>query len=157
MSPNTPDRFPGPRQEDELQLTPQDPGTTPSATGGIVYADGAFKLRDAVGDFDPRSGGGGITEAQHEVLDTLIHWISESNWQEFVRESGRVTSIIHWTDSGKTKKVRELLVTRSSGRVSQIDVIQYDGSGVERQRLTGVITRASGRISSVDWTRTGAP
>jgi hypothetical protein len=101
------------------------------------------------------SAGGGITEGQHEVLDTLVHWLAETNYQEIVRSGGRVSNAINWTDSGKTTKVRELVLTRTPGpQVSQVDLIQYDASGVEKQRLTGVISRTSGKVSSIQWTET---
>lgn len=102
------------------------------------------------------SAGGGITEPQHDALDDLVHWLAETNYQEIIRSGGKVTSVINWTDSGKTTKVREMVITRSGGKVSQMDFIQYDGAGVEKQRMTGVITRTSGKISSVQWTETGS-
>jgi len=152
--PRTPDRVPGPAEEEKLIL--QDEGLSADNPGEVVFTGGAFSMRDAVGVFDPRSGGGGITEAQHENLDTLVHWLSEDNYQEVVRSGGKVTSVINWTDSGKTTKIRELVITRSSGKVSQMDFIQYDGSGVEKVRMTGVITRVSGKIDHVVWTETVA-
>ena len=154
--PNTPDRFPGPLQEsEEILLAEQAPGTIPTAAGGILYADGQFKLEDAAGVFDPRSGGGGITEAQHEVLDTLVHWIAETHFQEIVRSGGRVTAVVQWTDAGKTVKVREMLITRAAGKVSQLDFVQYNAAGAEKQRMTGVITRdGNGRVASIAWTET---
>lgn len=98
--------------------------------------------------------GSGLSEGSHEVLDTLTHWLSEDNYQEMVRSGGKVTNAIHWTDSGKTTKIREVVVTRSAGKVSQIDLIQYDSGGSEKHRLTGVITRTSGKVSSIQWTKT---
>jgi hypothetical protein len=152
--PNTPDRFPGPLQEsEEILLTEQAPGTIPTAAGGILYADGQFKLEDAAGVFDPR----GITEAQHEVLDTLIHGLSETCFQEVVRTAGRVTSVVFWTDAGKTVRVREVLIIRAAGKVSQLDVVHYTAAGAEKQRMTGVFTRdGNGKVASIDWTETVA-
>ena len=150
--PLTPDRSPGPRLEEKLTLT--NDGYTADSPGDMVFDGTSFKLRDAIGVFDPRTGGSGITEAQHEVLDTLTHWLNETNWQEIIRSGGKVTQAIHWTDSGKTLKIREVLVTRSAGKVSQIDLIQYDGTGTEKQRLTGVITWSGGKVASIQWTKT---
>lgn len=109
-------------------------------------AGGGFTLSQLL------SGGSGITEGQHEVLDSLIHWLSEDNYQEIVRSGGKVTSVINWTDSGKTTKIREMAITRTAGKVSQMVFIQYDGAGVEKQRMTGVITRTAGKVSSIQWT-----
>lgn len=152
MPGTTPDEFPGPRVEEEVQLETQ--ASDPTTEGAMRYVGGAFKLKDSTGVFDPRSGGGGITEAQHEALDSMVHWINETNHQEIVRSEGKVTNVINWTDSGKTTKIRELAVTRSAGKVSQLDFIQYDGGGTESQRMTGVITRDSGKISTIAWTKT---
>lgn len=153
--PNTPDRFPGPLQEsEEVLLTEQPTGTSPTAPGGFLYADGAFKMKDASGDFNPRSGGG-ITEAQHEVLDSLVHWISETHFQEIVRSGGRVSSVVQWTDAGKTVKIREMIVTRVAGKTSQLDFVQFNAAGAEKQRMTGVLTRdGNGRVASIAWTET---
>lgn len=153
--PQTPDRHPGPLiEDDEIILTEQ--ASDPPDAGGVRYVGGAFRMKDVLGVFNPRSGGGGITESEHEALDTLTHWINETNWQEINRTGSKVSSIVNWETSDKLKKVREVLVTRSGGKVSQIDAIQYNTSGVEKQRLTGVITRDSGKVASIQWTKTVA-
>jgi hypothetical protein len=152
--PRTPDRTPGRRYEEKLTLT--NDGLTADDPGDMVFDGTDFSLRDATGPFNPRTGGSGITEAQHEVLDTLTHWLNETNWQEMVRSGGKVVNAIHWTDSGKTTKIREVVIQRTTGKVSQIDLIQYDGTGTEKQRLTGVITRDAGKVASIQWTKTVA-
>lgn len=125
---------------------------------GLVYLT-KHNLQEAMEEVDANLGGGaggGITEAQHDALDDLTHWLAETNYQEVTRSGGKVVNVTNWTDSGKTQKVREMVVTRTSGKVSQLDFIQYDGSGVEKQRMTGVITRSAGKIASVQWTETGS-
>lgn len=152
--PQTPDRKPGPLQElEEIQLlTPS--GSVPSIEGGIVYdpGAGAFQLKDSVGTFNPRSGGSGITEAQHKLIDQLVHNIAETHYLEIVRTSGQISDIIHWTNSGKTQKIRETSLTRSSGQVSEIVIKQYNGSGTLVETITGVVARTSGQITSIQWT-----
>ena len=50
----TPDRSPGPALEEETQYSDQ---TTPAVIPGAVrYTNGAFSMRDSVGEFDPRVG-----------------------------------------------------------------------------------------------------
>ena len=122
----------------------------------MVFDGTDFAFRDSTGLFNPRTGGSGITESQHEALDTLTHWINETNWQEMVRSGGKVVNAIHWTDDTKTTKIREVVIQRTSGKVTQIDLIQYDGTGTEKQRLTGVITRDAGKVASIKWTKTVA-
>jgi hypothetical protein len=141
--------------EDEEVILKEASGD-PTEVGAIRQVGGAFRMRDATGVFNPRSGGGGITESEHEVLDTLVHWVSENNWQEIVRSGGKVTNVINWETSDKLKKIRECIITRSGGKVSQLDAIQYDGAGVEKMRLVGVITRAGGKVASIAWTETVA-
>jgi hypothetical protein len=128
----------------------------PSELGMTRMVNGVFRFVDKDGVFNLRTGGSGITEAQHEALDTLVHWIDETNWQEIVRSGGKVTNVINWETDAKLKKVRECIITRSGGKVSQLDAIQYDGAGVEKMRLTGVITRAGGKVASIAWTKTVA-
>lgn len=129
----------------------------PAAEVGTVRSvNGEFHFRDALGIFNPRTGGSGITEGQHEVLDTLTHWIDETNWQEIVRSGGKITNVINWETDAKLKKIRECVIARSGGKVSQLDAIQYDGAGAEKMRLTGVITRATGKVASIAWTKTVA-
>ncbi|HET6495517.1 MAG TPA: hypothetical protein VFH61_09165, partial [Thermoleophilia bacterium] len=45
---------------------------TPSEVGIMQYVDGAFIMKDSVGDFDPRE----MTSEQHEALRQLIHYVS---------------------------------------------------------------------------------
>lgn len=55
--PYTPDRFPGERREEEgLVLEDQGPGADPTEVGGARYVDGEFRMRDAIGVFNPRDG-----------------------------------------------------------------------------------------------------
>ena len=97
------------------------------------------------------SAGGGITEGQHKLLDSLVHNLSETSYEELTRSGGKVTDIIHWTDNGKTVKIREVNLTRTSGKVSTIVMKQYDGAGALAQTLTGTVTRSGGKVASIDW------
>lgn len=148
----TPDRAPGPSLEEELQLEDQGAGATPSVVGAILQADGTLLARDATGVFDLRSGSG-LSEAQHEALDTLVHAIAETCYLEVTRTSGRVSNVTIWTDSGKTTKVRELTnIVRTGGRIDSYDLIQYDGAGATKQTVSYAVTRTAGRISSIQMT-----
>ena len=143
----TPDRRPGEQFEDD-RLIFEDRGADPTEVGAIWRNGSDLKGRDATGVFNLRSGTG-LSEAQHEDLDSLVHNLAETSYCEVTRTSGKVTAITHWTDNGKTTKIRETLITRTSGKVSQVEVKQYDGSGTLVQTLTGTITRTSGRVSSI--------
>ena len=55
----TPDRHDGPTIEDE-EILLGDSGVDPSIPGGISYNAGAFRLWDALGVFNPRSGASSV-------------------------------------------------------------------------------------------------
>ena len=95
------------------------------------------------------TGGAGITEGQHTTLDTLIHEIAENCDVEVIRSGGRVDSVIVWTNSGHTVKIRETILTRSSGQVATITTKQYDGAGALKNTLTKTITRSSGQVATI--------
>ena len=145
------DRTPGPSDEEETIYE-----TNASPTGGLgsVSQDGtSFVMVDSVGAFNPRTGGSGVTEPQHDAYDKLLHNIQESAFDEVVR-AGQVTDVITWTDSGKTTKIRETSLTRAAGQVSSIVEKQYNGAGTLVQTRTGTVTRVSGQVSTVDWVLT---
>lgn len=105
---------------------------------------------------DLGTGGTGISITTHELLDTLRHALAEDAHQQITRSGGKVTNVTHWTDSGETQKIREVVVTRSGGKVSQLDVIQYDETGTEKVRITGTVTRSGGLVDHIDWAETVA-
>lgn len=150
--PTTPDRHPGPALEEELQLEPQ--GTDPDVAGALRYVGGAFRLKDASGVFNPRTGGSGISEAQHLALDTLVHELDETSYLEVTRSGGQVTDVIVWTNSGKTLKVREMNVTRSGGLIATVVEKQYNGAGTLVETLTYTIARSGAHVASIDVVRT---
>ena len=151
--PLTPDRRPGALEEDEgINLTPQP--VSPTINGEFRYVAGTgFRFFEE--GVDKGLSGSGITAPQHEALDTLVHDLSETCYLEVTRSLGRATAITYWTSPAKTMKVREALITRSLGRVSQIVENQYDGTGALVQTLTTVFTRGVGnRVVSAQLTET---
>ena len=52
----TPDRFPGTREEEEIQLT--EDAVDPTSEGAMKYVGGSFHMRDNTGVFNPRTGSG---------------------------------------------------------------------------------------------------
>jgi hypothetical protein len=142
-----PDRRPGPRLEEEI-IFEADP-VDPTEVGAFRFNGETFRLRDANGVFDPRTGGSGITEGQHETIDSLVHELAETSYTEVARTAGRVSSVAVWTDGTKTKKIRETTITRDAGRVSVVVEKQYDAAGTLKQTLTHTIARTGGRVSGV--------
>lgn len=151
------DDFPGPDIAEEVQFEDRTTDGNPTINGAVRFVSDDLVVKTAGGVKSlTAAAGGGITESQHDGLDDLVHWLAESHHLEVVRTSGKVTRVTAWTDSGKTTKVRELdNVVRSSGKISSYDLIQFDGSGTEKQRLAFSITRSSGKVASIDITETG--
>jgi hypothetical protein len=98
-------------------------------------------------------GGGGLTEEQHRLLPQSTHWIDQNSYDEVTRSGGKVTSVVTWESPSKVRKIREELITRISGYVSQLVTLNYDGSGVLHETLTEVFTRTSGRVVNIARTR----
>jgi len=150
--PRTPDRVPGSSEE---EATLYEATGVATQQGEVRYTGTRFSMEDSTGEFDPRSGSG-ISEAQHETLDTLVHRIAEDAYVEIIRAAGRVTDIVVWTDSGKTVKIRETNITRAAGLVSQTVEKQYDGAGtlITGQTITSTFNRTGSNVSSIDQVET---
>jgi hypothetical protein len=121
--------------------------------GGAYTHSGTYEtLDDHIQDGTAHSSaGGGITEAQHEDLDTLVHNLSEDMYEEFIYTGARVDDIIVWTDSGKTTKVRETNFTYSANKVSTEVIKQYDSGGSLKKTLTGTYNYTGNQLDYIDW------
>lgn len=158
--PRTPDRFPGEREEEELRLEPH--SADPDSVGGMRIVSGAFRFRDDLGVFDPRSGGSGITAEQHKVLRQLIHFIDGGPGDGFysnpyMEVTGGIfpTEIVWWDSSSKTKKLVRKVITRSGGGASNLkptpivwEVYDTDGSTI-LVTMTDVITYSGVTVASI--------
>jgi len=97
----------------------------------------------------------GLTENEHEALDTLVHDIAETSYDEMTYSGNRLTNQTTWETASKLKKIREQQITYSGGRVTQIINIQYDAAGVENTRTTEVYSYSGNKVTDV--TRTQVP
>jgi hypothetical protein len=146
--PRTPDRHPGPLiEDDEIRLG--EVTVDPSVPGATVYKDGAFKMRDAAGNFDPRTGGGGLTPSTHRALDQLVHDVAENSYTETEKTAGKISAVRTYTDSGKGTKIREEEYTYTSGKVTTIVTKQYDGSGTLAETYTETITYSGAEVDTI--------
>jgi hypothetical protein len=93
--------------------------------------------------------GSGITEPQHEVLDTLAHALDETSYTEITRIAGKVSNITVWATASKLLKIREEQITRTGSKISQLVTIQYDGTGTEKMRVTETFTRTGDKVTSI--------
>jgi hypothetical protein len=100
------------------------------------------------------SGGGGISEVEHEALDTLVHEIDETSYEEYTYSGGNVTNFTIWASVAKIKKIREEQYTYASNKVSQVVTIQYDDVGVAKMTMTETYTYTGNRVSSVSRVKT---
>lgn len=99
------------------------------------------------------SAGGGITEPQHEALDTLTHDIDETSYDEVIYSGSTPSSYIVWASAAKLLKIREEQYTYAGGKVSQVVTIQYDGTGAVKMTMTEVYTYSGNKVTSVTRTK----
>lgn len=132
----TPDRKAGIREEEGIQFEDTQDTVAP---GEMRYHDGVFKLRDSLGEYDPRAGGG-ITEGTHQTLRQLIHLADgvggpmEGFASGAYRETLPVadpfpTSITWWESNAKLKKIVEKLITWTGAFPTTIQWKAYDTDG----------------------------
>lgn len=144
----------GARGERAEWVVLEDTAISPDEVGEMRNNAGDFQFKDQHGTFNPRSGGGGgITEGQHEVLDTLVHEIDETSYDEVAYSGSNPTSYIVWETAAKLKKIREETYSYSSGKVSQIVTKQYDGAGTLKMTMTEVYTYSGSKVTSVARTK----
>lgn len=131
----TPDRWPGPREEEELQL--EERSSDPTVEGAIRYVSGSFRCLDSTGVFDPRAGSG-LTENAHRALRQLIHFLEEGPADGFASgayketlPSGAVfpTSVIWWESASKAQKIVERTLTWTGPNVTTDEWKMYDEDG----------------------------
>lgn len=100
----------------------------------------------------PGSGAGvsGITEGEHETLDTLVHNLAEGATTEIIRNSNNeVTNINILTSPGGTPIRTTQIIRNAQNEVEQTIEVQYDESGTAIQTLTTTVDRVSGQVSTI--------
>ena len=73
----------------------------------------------------------GMTEYEHQNLDTLTHWVDQDSYDEIIRTAGKVTHVVTWDSPAKSLMLREEIITRTAGKVSQLVTIQYIAESLE--------------------------
>lgn len=81
-----------------------------------------------------------LTEEEHPVVRDLVHFIDSGPGEGFASGAFREvlggafpSSVIWWTDSGKTQKIVELLITRDASQkptTEQWKLYDFDGTTV---------------------------
>lgn len=154
MSRTNPRRI-GPLREEQIILNQTDddfnPVTDPTEEGGVTYHDGSFAMRDASGVFDPRTGGSGLTEADHKKLRHLIHFIDDGPADGFLSGAYKEilpvanpfpTSVIWWESNAKLKKIVEKSIDYSGGIATPTPIVweMFNSDGLIVARVTDSIT-----------------
>jgi len=94
-----------------------------------------------------------VGSADHENINSLVHNISENCYITISRTLEKVTNITIWKTPAQLIKIRELNISRTNGKLSQVVAKQYDEAGLLLITLTGSITRTTnGRLSSITYT-----
>lgn len=85
----------------------------------------------------------GLTESQHEALDTLVHGIAEDCHYVPTYDgtyTWRINKKTYWTDATLTTKIREITYTYDPTyiwRISQSVIQQYNAGGTVKTTYTG--------------------
>ena len=95
--------------------------------------------------------GSGLTLAEHENIDSLVHNISEDTYAEIIRNANNDVTQVNQYQFVSGPLVRRTDITRdASGNVTTTVERQYDGSGTLVQSLTTTLTRdANGQVTSI--------
>lgn len=136
--PRTPDDFPGQRIEDSiLFLSGSD---YPIENGEVRYVSGSgFKFMEE-GVVKTLSSSSGISDVSHQTLNQLIHLAEQGGpWQGYgnpIQDAGPwpfPTASVWWTDSTRTKKIVQKVITRNENQAPatiQWQSFQTDGTTV---------------------------
>jgi len=111
--------------------------------GDVLTYEGASKT------LKPTTGGGGLTPTSHRNLDQLVHDVSENSFTEVNKTGSQVTSVVTWTDSGKTQKIREELYTYTAGKVTTIVTNQYDAVGALAETYTETVAYTGAQVDDI--------
>lgn len=115
--PRTPDRFPGTRDEEAVQLDPS--AAVPTINGEFRYVTGVgFRFYEE--GVEKGLTGTGLSEAVHRTLRHLIHFIDEGPAEGFVTGATKTTTgglfptLVEWKTAGALLIV-DKTITRSGG------------------------------------------
>lgn len=141
----TPDRFPGPLEDEEIILF----DANGIDSGSLTFASGALFVSDSLGLYDPRyvASGSGITADQHETLRQLIHLAEgggpfEGFGPTALEEVGPVgpfpTASIWWTTPDRTARIVDETVTYNSNRT--INTVQWRAYDTDGSTVLATVT-----------------
>jgi hypothetical protein len=116
--------------------------------------DGLFWIPDSGGSEVDLTSGGGMSEATHLALDTLVHELAEDYYEEYTYSGSEISNVTVWTNSGKTLKIREYTYTYNPNHTVNVETVkQYDSGGSLLVTLTYTYAYSGTRISSITCVR----
>ena len=94
----------------------------------------------------------GMTEIEHESIDTLKHSLSEQSFFQVERDiNDDVEKIVYYKDSTLATKIREDEIVRDvDGDVVQMIKRQYDANGTTVKTEIQTINRVDGDVASIE-------
>lgn len=131
----TPDRFPGDREEEILELQ-DDAAGDPAGVGQLKYVSGAFRQKDAIGVFDPRYGEGVIIESGFTNIggaaDSVLAFVDGTRTLSI---QPSVTSYEVWCGGARYTKtsLESVVITDVEG----VHWVYFDDDGVLTHTVTG--------------------
>lgn len=122
-----------------------------AGTGSAQALAGAGSVTVISGALVTTISGAGLTPAEHENIDSLVHNISEDTYSEIVRNSNNQVTEVNQYQFNGGPLVRRVEITRNgAGQVTQTIERQYDNLGTLIQSLTTTLTRdPSGKVISI--------
>lgn len=122
------------------------------ASDNMTFTDGVVGTTYTLSDL-AAGGGGGLTEGQHEALDSLAHELVENSYDVVTYSGNKISNVTTWTNNSLVTKIREQQLTHSGNKVTQSIEIQYDASGVEKYRIVETYSYTGNNITAVARTK----
>ena len=96
--------------------------------------------------------GSGISLEEHEIIDSLVHNLAETQHTEIIRggPGNKVIGVEIRTVPVTGTLIRSTSIFRTGGKVTSTIDNQHDENGIVVQSLTSTINRISGKVDSVD-------
>ncbi len=127
-------------------------GYPPTGTG-MMPAVTIDDVRDALDYLD----GYALDDAVHEGLNTLVHNIARTSFDEVVYGAGnRIDSVTTYTSAAKTQKIQQSDLSYSGTKISEVVTQQFDNTGLFLYSVTEAPVYSGNQITSVTRTRSGS-
>ncbi len=120
------------------------------ASDNMTFQDGVVSGTKSLADLLA----GGMSPDTHRQLDQLVHELDENYYEEYTYTASKITNVTIWTNSGKTKKIREHAYTYTGIKITQEIITQYDSDGNWSERLTLTYVYTGAQISDITSVRT---